>query len=115
MDSHKGLTYRDAGVDIDAQDRALRRIAELLRSTTTPGVLSELGTFGGMFALPSGAWREPVLVASVDGVGTKMKVAAKAGRYDTVGGDPVNHCVTDISGQGARRRVCPLDVSAKEC
>jgi len=102
MDSHKGLTYRDAGVDIDAQDRALRRIAELLRSTTTPGVLSELGTFGGMFALPSGAWREPVLVASVDGVGTKMKVAAKAGRYDTVGRDLVNHCVNDIFVQGAR-------------
>lgn len=102
MEPKKGLTYRDAGVDIDAQDRALARIRELVRSTATPAVLSELGSFGGMFALPTADWREPVLVSSVDGVGTKMKVAAAAGRFDTVGRDLVNHCVMDIFVQGAR-------------
>src|SRR5262245_45519674 len=96
------LRYSDAGVDIDAQDRALARIKTLVKSTATPGVLSELGSFGGMFALPAGAWREPVLVSSVDGVGTKMKVAAMMGRFDTVGRDLVNHCVMDIFVQGAR-------------
>jgi len=96
------LTYAAAGVDIDAQDRALVRVKELARSTATPGVLSEIGSFGGLFTLepenPSGI----VLVASADGVGTKLKVAQMAGRHDTVGEDLVNHCVNDILVQGAR-------------
>jgi len=93
--------YRAAGVDIDAQDRALASVKELVRSTVVPGVLSELGGFGGLFALPAGL-RDPVLVASADGVGTKLMVAKVAGDYSTVGHDLVNHCVNDILVQGAR-------------
>ncbi len=96
------LRYRDAGVDIGAQDEALRRIAEHVRSTRTPGVLADLGAFGGLFALEMGALREPVLVASCDGVGTKLKIAFLTGIHDTVGRDLVNHCVNDILVQGAR-------------
>ena len=102
MDSGRKLTYRDAGVDIDAMDVALRRIAKAAASTKTPHTLSEVGSFGGMFRFPAGEWRDPVLVASVDGVGTKMKVARAAGRWDTVGRDLVHHCVMDIFVQGAR-------------
>ncbi len=97
-----GLTYRDAGVDIDAQDEALRRIKDLLRSTRTPGVLADLGAFGGMFAPDLRGMEAPVLVASADGVGTKLAVAFAAGVHDTVGRDLVNHCVNDILVQGAR-------------
>ncbi len=97
-----GLTYESAGVSIDAQDRALAEIKRLAKATFTPGVLSEIGGFGGLFALepenPSGT----VLVASADGVGTKLKVAQMAGVHDTVGEDLVNHCVNDILVQGAR-------------
>src|SRR4051795_9550570 len=92
--------YEQAGVSIDAQDRALLRIKELVRGTATPGVLSELGGFGGLFAL-GGELREPVLVASADGVGTKLAVARLAGDFSTVGHDLVNHCVNDILVQGA--------------
>src|SRR6185295_7086436 len=95
-----GEAYRRAGVDIDAQDRALGTIKELVRSTVVPGVLSELGGFGGLFAL-SREMREPVLVASADGVGTKLMVAKLCGDYSTVGRDLVNHCVNDILVQGA--------------
>jgi len=94
-------TYRDAGVDIDAQDRALEQIKKMVRNTYTDGVLSDQGAFGGMFRVPGGL-REPVLVASADGVGTKLKVAFLAGRHTTVGQDLVNHCVNDILVQGAR-------------
>ncbi len=97
----KGLTYRDAGVDIDAQDRALARIREHLASTRTPGVLSDLGSFGGLFRVPRDV-EDPVLVASTDGVGTKLKLAFMTGRHDTVGEDLVNHCVDDILVMGAR-------------
>ena len=97
-----GLTYRDAGVDIDAQDEALARIRGLLKATRTPGVLADLGAFGGMFAPDLAGLRKPVLVASCDGVGTKLKVAFAAGIHDTVGRDLVNHCVNDILVQGAR-------------
>jgi phosphoribosylformylglycinamidine cyclo-ligase len=96
-----GEAYRRAGVDIDAQERALSTVKELVRSTVVPGVLSELGGFGGLFALGSGH-REPVLVASADGVGTKLVVAKMAGDYSTVGRDLVNHCVNDVLVQGAR-------------
>jgi len=95
------LDYKSAGVDIDAGNETVRRIRALARSTFTPGVLSEIGTFGGLFQLEPGRFREPVLVASADGVGTKLKVAFLAGKHDTVGVDLVNHCVNDILMQGA--------------
>ncbi len=94
-------TYREAGVDIAAGDETVGRIKGLVRETFTPGVLADIGAFGGFFALPEG-YREPVLVSSIDGVGTKLKVAARAGRHDTVGQDLVNHCVNDIAVCGAR-------------
>jgi phosphoribosylformylglycinamidine cyclo-ligase len=96
-----GDAYKSAGVDIEAQEQALARIKELVASTSTPGVLSELGSFGGLFQLPEGLVR-PVLVASADGVGTKLVVARMAGDFSTVGRDLVNHCVNDILVQGAR-------------
>jgi phosphoribosylformylglycinamidine cyclo-ligase len=99
--SDSGLSYRDAGVDIDAAHRAMRGVAELVRSTATPDTLSELGSFGGLYRVP-GDVRRPVLVASTDGVGTKLKIAFLSGRHDTVGEDLVNHCVNDILVQGAR-------------
>src|SRR5207342_590442 len=93
--------YASSGVDIDAGNEVVRRIKALARSTFTPGVLSEIGSFGGLFQVPGDA-REPVLVASADGVGTKLKLAFMSGRHDTVGQDLVNHCVNDILVQGAR-------------
>jgi len=98
---HDGLSYRDAGVDIDAQDEGLRRIKAMLAATRTKGVLADLGSFGGMFAPDLTGVKEPVLVASCDGVGTKLKVAFMTGVHDTVGHDLVNHCVNDILVQGA--------------
>ena len=95
------MDYKSAGVDIDAGNEAVRRIRALARSTFTPGVLSEIGSFGGLFQLEPGRFREPVLVASADGVGTKLKVAFLAGKHNTVGVDLVNHCVNDILMQGA--------------
>jgi phosphoribosylformylglycinamidine cyclo-ligase len=93
--------YRSAGVDIGAGNEAVRRIRRLAKSTFTPGVLSEIGSFGGLFRLDRERFEEPVLVSSADGVGTKLKVAFMTGRHDTVGGDLVNHCVNDILVQGA--------------
>jgi phosphoribosylformylglycinamidine cyclo-ligase len=93
--------YRDSGVDIDAGNETVRRIKGLARATFTPGVLSEIGSFGGLFALDRARYRDPVLVSSADGVGTKLKVAFMTGRHDTVGADLVNHCVNDILVQGA--------------
>ncbi len=93
-------TYRDAGVDIDAQDKALEQIKKMVRSTYTDGVLSDQGAFGGMFRVPGGV-KDPVLVASADGVGTKLKIAFLSGRHTTVGQDLVNHCINDILVQGA--------------
>jgi phosphoribosylformylglycinamidine cyclo-ligase len=93
--------YRDAGVDIDAGNETVRRIRGLARATFTPGVLSDIGSFGGLFKLDQRRYREPVLVSSADGVGTKLKVAFMTGRHDTVGADLVNHCVNDILVQGA--------------
>jgi len=95
-------TYRDAGVDIDAQDRALAKIKDAVRGTATRGVLSELGSFGGLFRMPSRGLGDPVLVASADGVGTKLRLAFLAGRHGSVGQDLVNHCINDILVQGAR-------------
>jgi phosphoribosylformylglycinamidine cyclo-ligase len=95
-------TYRDAGVDIEAGEETVRRIKGLVRRTFTPGVLADIGAFGGFFALDKDAYDEPVLVSSIDGVGTKLKVAVRVGRHDTVGEDLVNHCVNDIAVCGAR-------------
>jgi len=96
------LTYAAAGVDIDAQDRALAEVKRLARATFTRGVLSEIGGFGGLFTLEPDNPAGTVLVASADGVGTKLKVAQLAGVHDTVGADLVNHCVNDVLVQGAR-------------
>ncbi len=95
------LTYKSAGVNIDAGNETVRRIRGLARSTFTDGVLSDIGSFGGLFRLDTARFHEPVLVSSADGVGTKLKVAFMAGRHDTVGIDLVNHCVNDILVQGA--------------
>jgi len=95
------MDYKASGVDIDAGNETVRRIRGLARSTFTSGVLSEIGSFGGLFRLQPGQYREPVLVASADGVGTKLKVAFLAQRHDTIGHDLVNHCVNDILVQGA--------------
>lgn len=94
--------YERAGVDIDAQDEALSRIKQLVRTTFTDGVLSEIGSFGGLFRPGLDGLSEPVLVASADGVGTKLRVAARVGDFSTVGRDLVNHCLNDILVQGAR-------------
>src|SRR6266480_4351390 len=96
------VTYRDAGVDIDAASRATEKIKELARATFNPRTLSEIGSFGGMFdgAFPN--LQQPVLVASADGVGTKLKIAFITGVHNAVGRDLVNHCVNDILVQGAR-------------
>ena len=94
------MDYRRSGVDIDAGNEAVRRIKTLARGTYTNGVLSGVGSFGGLFALDA-TIADPVLVASADGVGTKLKVAFMAGVHDTVGVDLVNHCVNDILVQGA--------------
>jgi phosphoribosylformylglycinamidine cyclo-ligase len=96
------MDYKSSGVDIDAGNEVVRRIKGLARSTFTPGVLSEIGSFGGLFRLEPGRFADPVMVASADGVGTKLKVAFLANRHDTVGEDLVNHCVNDILVQGAR-------------
>jgi phosphoribosylformylglycinamidine cyclo-ligase len=95
------MDYRDAGVDISAADAAKDRIKALARSTFNPSVLTEIGAFGGMFRADLSRYREPVLVASTDGVGTKIRVAVAAGVHDTVGYDLVAHCVDDILVQGA--------------
>jgi phosphoribosylformylglycinamidine cyclo-ligase len=96
------MDYRSSGVDIEAGNEVVRRIKGLARGTFTPGVLSEIGSFGGLFSLQDAGVTDTVLVASADGVGTKLKVAFLAGVHDTVGEDLVNHCVNDILVQGAR-------------
>jgi len=95
------MDYRDAGVDIAAADAATERIKALAKSTFNPNVLSDIGSFGGMFRTDLSRYREPVLVASTDGVGTKIRVAVAADVHDTVGYDLVAHCVDDILVQGA--------------
>ncbi|MEM9594182.1 MAG: phosphoribosylformylglycinamidine cyclo-ligase [Acidobacteriota bacterium] len=100
-DIPKGNAYRDAGVDIDAQEDALGRIKAIVKSTATEGVLADIGSFGGLFRPSLEGVSEPVLVASADGVGTKLMVAKMMGDFTTVGQDLVNHCVNDILVQGA--------------
>jgi phosphoribosylformylglycinamidine cyclo-ligase len=94
------MDYKNSGVDIDAGNATIARIRGLARSTFTPRVLSSIGSFGGLFRLGDG-YRDPVLVSSADGVGTKLKVAFMSGRHGTVGQCLVNHCVNDILVQGA--------------
>jgi phosphoribosylformylglycinamidine cyclo-ligase len=95
------MTYADAGVDITSGDRAKQRIKMLARKTFNKHVLSEIGGFGGLFSLDLEKFPQPVLVSSVDGVGTKLKVAFELGIHHTIGADLVNHCVNDIAVQGA--------------
>ena len=94
-------TYQQAGVDIDAGNRAVALMKAAVRSTFTPNVLADVGSFGGLFALTA-LPAQPVLVASIDGVGTKVKLAAQLGRWESIGHDLVNHCVNDILVQNAR-------------
>src|SRR5689334_12434676 len=96
------LSYRDAGVNIDAANEAVERIKRLAATTFTPQVLTQIGSFGGMFRADFQGLAEPVLVASADGVGTKLRVAFMTGIHNTVGYDLVCHCVNDILVQGAR-------------
>ena len=100
----KRITYKDAGVDIDAGMESLRRIKQSAASTHSPAVLTGLGTFGSLFDLGPAlkSYKSPVMVQSADGVGTKMMVARMMGVYDTVGEDLVNHCLNDILCQGAK-------------
>jgi len=95
------ITYADAGVDISRANRTKQRIKYLAHKTFTRGVLSEIGGFGGLFAVDKTKYADPVLVSSVDGVGTKLKIAFQMGLHTTVGADLVNHCVNDIAVQGA--------------
>ena len=94
------LTYRSAGVDIDAAEDSKNRLAKLVQSTMTAGARGAFGGFGGMFRVPEG-YRAPLLVSSADGVGTKIKIAIEADRHDTIGHCLVNHCTNDILVQGA--------------
>ncbi len=96
------MDYRSAGVDIDAATKALQKVRESARSTYQPGTLSDIGSFGGLFRLDTDRYQRPVLVASTDGVGTKLKIAFATGRHESVGYDLVSHCINDILVQGAR-------------
>ncbi len=98
----KPITYASAGVDIDAANRATEKIRELARATFNERTLSDIGSFGGMFDGAFPKMKRPVLVASADGVGTKLKIAFETGLHSTIGRDLVNHCVNDILVQGAR-------------
>ncbi len=95
------VDYKSSGVDIEAGEKAVKAIKDRVRSTFNANVLSELGSFGGLYRLDKTAWENPILVSSTDGVGTKLLVAIRAKIYDTVGQDLVNHCVNDILVQGA--------------
>ena len=100
--TEKAVTYADAGVSIDNANLAVAKIREYARSTFNERTLTEIGSFGGMFSAAFPQMEEPILVASADGVGTKLKIAFETGIHNTVGADLVNHCVNDILVQGAR-------------
>ncbi len=97
----KRITYKDAGVDIAKSDQALKNIKAEIQSTFDDNVLTDIGSFGGMYRLDKSKYRDPILVSSTDGVGTKLKIAFLTGKHDTVGEDLVNHCVNDIAVGGA--------------
>ncbi|MFQ6093790.1 MAG: phosphoribosylformylglycinamidine cyclo-ligase [bacterium] len=97
-----GITYKGAGVNIDTATEALKQVKELVRSTYRPTVLGDTEGFGGLISLDVHKYRKPVLVSSIDGVGTKLKVAFLAGKHDTVGIDLLSHCANDILVQGAQ-------------
>lgn len=99
MPANKAITYQDAGVSIDEADRAVALIRKHARGTFNPSVLTDIGSFGGGYLLKG--WKNPVLVSSADGVGTKVNIAFLTGRHNTIGEDLVNHCVNDIAVQGA--------------
>ncbi len=101
MTEKKHLSYREAGVDIEAGNLAVDKIKSSVRSTFRPEVLGDLGGFGGLFALDTGKYRNPVLVSGTDGVGTKLKIAFMMNRHDTIGQDAVAMCVNDVLAQGA--------------
>ena len=96
------MDYKSSGVDISAGNETVRRIKPLVKKTFNKNVLSELGSFGGLFALEKEKWQKPVLISSTDGVGTKLCVAKALGKYGTIGQDLVNHCVNDIFVHGAQ-------------
>src|SRR5580658_3241439 len=96
-----GLTYKDAGVDIDAGEALVTRIAPAARATRRPGADADLGGFGGLFDLKATGLKDPILVAATDGVGTKLKIAIDTGRFEGIGQDLVAMCVNDIVVQGA--------------
>ncbi|PKN75154.1 MAG: phosphoribosylformylglycinamidine cyclo-ligase [Candidatus Cloacimonetes bacterium HGW-Cloacimonetes-2] len=95
------MDYKSSGVDVKAGEAAVKAIKNVVKQTYNQNVLSELGSFGGLYKLDQNQWKQPILVASTDGVGTKIKVAIMAGIYDTIGQDLLNHCVNDILVQGA--------------
>src|SRR5215211_1386783 len=96
-------TYAEIGIHLDDARRTTERLEEIVARARGGGVLADVGAFGGMFRLgAAGEFHDPVLVASTDGIGTKVKVASALGRYDNLGADIVNHCVNDIAVQGAR-------------
>jgi phosphoribosylformylglycinamidine cyclo-ligase len=97
----RSFSYRDAGVDVDAGNRAVEEIKEAVRATYRPEVLGDLGGFGGLFALDAARYKEPILVSGTDGVGTKLQIAFMTGRHDTIGQDAVAMCVNDVLAQGA--------------
>lgn len=101
MTGERGLTYAEAGVDIDAGNALVEAIKPLVRATRRPGADAEIGGFGGLFDLKAAGFRDPILVAANDGVGTKVKIAIETGRHDTIGVDLVAMCVNDIIVQGA--------------
>ena len=105
----KQSAYAAAGVDIDKKMGGIETIKQMVKKTVTPGVIGGIGSFGGLFQSPGA---DTILVASTDGVGTKLKVAAMAGRHDTVGQDIVNHCVNDILVQGATPLFFPRSSTA---